>query len=87
MSFENREFTTAIHMGHGEHSLGRVYLLSRRLDRAFEMLCGVQQPCHCSHNCDCKKENLFYREQIDIIVQDIAMALTGKEWIPNNEKS
>jgi hypothetical protein len=81
--FQNKEHSTNIHMGKGEESFGKVYLLQRRFDKAFEYLHRIQQiDCRCITKCECKSEHLFYKEQINIIVKDIAMALTGQEWKP-----
>ncbi len=79
--FEDREYEKMLFMGN-ELCTGKIYELQLRFQKAFEALGGIQQPCNCFHHCDCKSEYKFYKEQIETIVKDIAMALTGQEWEP-----
>lgn len=80
--YQRREYDKILFMGSYPFSFAKCYELSKRLDLIFEILGGIQQPCHCSDNCFCKNEVLAGKEDIEIFCQDVCMALTGKEWKP-----
>jgi len=70
-------------MGNGDHSTAECYDLITKLMEAFETLSGIQQIPHCGDS-----KPIFDRyeveaedgkEDIEMIVKEIAMALTGKK--------
>jgi predicted nucleic acid-binding OB-fold protein len=71
-------------MGNGEYSLADCYLLHKELDRALTLLSGIQQPPH-SDSVEQRIENIKQtedaKEELNTIVNDIVMALTGKKYI------
>jgi hypothetical protein len=71
-------------MGNGEYSLADCYLLHKELDRALTLLSGIQQSPH-SDSVEQGIENIKQteeaKEELNTIVNDIVMALTGKKYI------
>lgn len=65
-----------IFMGNGDHSAARCYELHRKLERAFNVLGGIQQPPH---------GNVFPGEftegmhEVERIAREIYETLTGNE--------
>lgn len=84
-----RQFTSILFMGNGNHSLMRKRDLSERLEVAVEFLGGAQQaPMSTDTKECCYAYGEFCEEAdavIDAAVRDVAMALTGKEWEPKEE--
>lgn len=79
-----REFTRAVFTGN-DRSGWRINYLHRLLEAATEELCGLQQPIMSTMKCDPEEHDAFLKEsqqQLNSIVANIAMALTGQEWAP-----
>lgn len=69
--------------GNGGESMQKAYRLKERLDKAFYLLSGMQQP---PRPCDPKESGAIYRKlckngekEVRDIAEDIFCALTGKE--------
>jgi hypothetical protein len=66
-----REFKAMVYLGNGDLSLAICYHLHRRLEEALVKLGGLQQ---------LRDKDEGQEWQIEGIVRDIVMALTGKEF-------
>ena len=53
-------FTKPIFYGAGETSAKNVNELNRQIEEIHSINSGIQQPCHCDHECDCEEQ--FQRE-------------------------
>jgi len=79
---EMRKFNSILFLGNGKYSLKEVERLKDRLVDGINILGGLQQPPHSESKEIAelnKKHRLLYVKELDSIVKDIAMALTGKE--------
>jgi len=83
---KTRQFQRAIFMGDGERSVQACDLLRKRLDDALSFLSGSQQPPMATDPEGSHQRHLKFMNEADMVictaVQDIAAALTGKEWVP-----
>ena len=88
-ALRERQFTSILFMGSGNHSLLRKRDLCERLEHAIQQLGDTQQvPMSTDSKESCDKHRAFCKEAdqaIDAAVRDIAMALTGKEWEPKED--
>jgi len=83
---KERQFTSILFMGSGDHSSLRKRDLCERLEWAIQLLGDTQQVPMCTdpegsaaaHRKLCAEISVV----LDATVRDIAMALTGKEWDP-----
>jgi hypothetical protein len=76
--------TRILFMGNGEYSLADCYLLHKQLDKALTLLGGIQQPPHSEtvlQGIENAKQTEEAKEELNTIVNDIVMALTGKKYI------
>lgn len=71
-----RQFQDKIFFGHGEYSAKLLARLKASLERGAVLLHNTQWPCRASPKFEPKEKN---EQEIEDIVRDIAMALTGKE--------
>jgi hypothetical protein len=79
-----RQFKSMIFLGGGEYSRYEIKKLKKRLEEGLSILSGLQQPPHSRSEEEAKANRAHDREQVkelNLIVKDIAMALTGKKWI------
>ena len=79
---EMRKFKSILFLGGGQHSLTEVERLKDRLEDGINILGGLQQPPHSESEKEAELDNIFRLKQekeLNSIVRDIAMALTGKE--------
>lgn len=65
-----------IHMGNGEHTMAQCYYLHQQLDKAFNLLSGMQQ-ARGEETCDSEME-------FEWCVNDIVMGLTGVKYNSNH---
>lgn len=83
---KQRQFRNVIFMGSGDRSVQACDLLRKRLDDALSFLSGSQQPPMATDPEGSHQRHLDFMADADMVissaVQDIAMALTGTEWIP-----
>ena len=71
-----------VFMGSGQFSMVECYHLHRRLEDAFTILSGIQQPPRATSEDDFKQSQVDYEEgvsDIEQIAKEICMGLTGKK--------
>jgi len=81
-NYEMRQFNSILFLGNGKDSFEEAEKLKNRLVDGINILGWLQQPPHSESEKEAELDNIFRLKQekeLNSIVRDIAMALTGKE--------